>query len=69
MKIKEDNENRQERISKLIDICGGNIKMAKKFGIPVRTIENWKSGKSIPVEWTLRLLEYAVDHDLDFSDS
>lgn len=29
--------------------------------IPKRTIENWESGKRVPPDWVLILLEYYVD--------
>lgn len=36
---------------------------SKKYGIPVRTLENWDSGKRNPPEWILKLLERVVRED------
>lgn len=36
---------------------------SKKYGIPVRTLENWDSGKREPPEWILKLLERVVRED------
>lgn len=41
-------------------------KFADKYRIPKRTIENWESGKAIPPEYVMELLERAVRED--FSD-
>ena len=64
MKIDEKSLN---DIRKLIEVCGGNSKFAKRFRIPIRSVENWKRGVNNPPEYLLLLLQYAVDHDLDFS--
>ena len=31
-------------------------------GIPLRTIQNWKSGERTPPSWTLELIAYRVEH-------
>lgn len=35
----------------------------EKYNIPLRTIENWENGKSIPPVYVLQLLERAVKED------
>lgn len=68
MKI-NDNPSSLDTIRRLIEVCGGNSKFSKRFRIPIRSVENWKRGVNNPPEYLLLLLQYAVDHDLDFSDS
>lgn len=36
---------------------------ARRYGIPIRTIENWDAGISQPPEWVLKLLERVVRED------
>ncbi len=33
--------------------------------IPKRTIENWESGKRVPPDWVLLLIEYYVNGHLE----
>lgn len=35
----------------------------EKYNIPLRTIENWENGKSVPPAYVLQLLERAVRED------
>lgn len=62
------NEESLQTIQKLIEVCGGNSKFSKRFRIPIRSVENWKRGVNNPSQYLLLLLQYAVDHDLDFSE-
>ena len=39
--------------------------LSKKYGIPIRTIENWDSGKRIPSEWLENLLIRIIREDMD----
>lgn len=36
---------------------------ARKYGIPIRTLEDWDAGVRNPPEWTMALLERAVRED------
>lgn len=36
---------------------------SRRYGIPIRTIEDWDAGKKHPSEWVMRLLERAVRED------
>ena len=63
MKINEDS---LQTIQKLIEVCGGNTKFSKRFRIPLRSVENWKRGVNAPPEYVVMLLQYAVDHDVEF---
>lgn len=38
---------------------------ARKYGIPIRTIEDWDSGRSHPPWWVMRLLERVVRADIE----
>lgn len=37
---------------------------SRRYGIPVRTLEDWDSGKRVPAAWTMALLERVVREDL-----
>lgn len=34
-----------------------NRELARRCGIPIRTVENWSSGKTTPPEYVLTLIE------------
>lgn len=34
-----------------------NRELARRCGIPIRTVENWSSGKATPPEYVLTLIE------------
>lgn len=36
---------------------------AKRFNIPLRSIENWESGSRRPPQYVLELLEYRIMHE------
>lgn len=38
---------------------------SRRYGIPVRTLEDWDYGKRKPPEWLLRLLERVVREDAE----
>jgi len=38
---------------------------AERYGIPKRTVENWESGKSAPVDWAMGLLQRVVREDIE----
>lgn len=38
---------------------------SRRYGIPIRTIEDWDAGKSNPPDWVLKLLERVVREDAD----
>ena len=35
-------------------------KFSAKFGIPVRTIQQWEQGKSAPPEYVIKMMEYIL---------
>lgn len=39
------------------------IEFSRKYGIPIRTLENWDAGTRNPPEWLLALLERVVRED------
>lgn len=46
------------------DLLGiSRAEFARRYEIPIRTIENWDSGQSKPPEWVLKLLERVVKED------
>lgn len=51
-------------IEDLIEISGMNItQFAEYFGIPYRTIQNWKSGTNKCPEYLLRLILYKLENE------
>lgn len=36
---------------------------SRRYGIPIRTLENWDAGTRQPSEWVLNLLERVVRED------
>lgn len=38
---------------------------SRLYGIPVRTLENWDSGKNSPPDWMLAILERMVREDAE----
>ena len=60
--MKEPDENR--RSVQIRNITGlSRTAFAKKYNIPLRTVEDWDWGKKIPSEWVLDLLERVVSED------
>ncbi len=40
---------------------------SRKYGIPIRTLENWDAGTRQPPEWLLKLLERVAREDAEES--
>lgn len=52
------------RFKELREKSGMNMKrFAEYFGIPYRTVQNWEAGVNICPAYTLRLLEYKLEHE------
>lgn len=48
------------------DILGiSRAEFSRRYGIPIRTLENWDAGKNTPPEWVANLLERVVRLDKD----
>lgn len=48
------------------DLLGiSRAEFSRRYGIPVRTLEDWDSGKRQPAEWAMALLERAVREDME----
>ena len=63
--MKEPDENR--RSVQIRNITGlSRTAFAKKYNIPLRTVEDWDWGKKEPSGWVMDLLERVVK--MDFSD-
>ncbi len=39
-----------------------NRELARRCGIPIRTVENWSAGAATPPEYVLRLIEAFLDN-------
>lgn len=44
-------------ISDVIDRAGGQTKLARLHGIPLRTVQNWASGDRKPPAWLIKILD------------
>lgn len=44
----------------LIERVGGCTKFSRRFGIPLRTVQNWYYGERQPPEWLVVLIEQAI---------
>ena len=46
------------------DLLGiSRAEFSRRYGIPVRTLENWDAGKTRPPDWARALLERVVKED------
>jgi len=45
------------KIQTLIEQAGGSTAFARIRGIPLRTVENWKSGARVPSGWVVEMIE------------
>lgn len=53
-----------EKVKALRAMLGlSQVKFAKRYGIPRRTVENWESGATIPPDYVLAMLERIVTED------
>ena len=54
-----------ERIRSIREKTGLNRReFSDKYGIPVRTLEEWEAGRRTPPEYVVRLLSYMVEFQL-----
>ena len=37
---------------------------SRRYGMPVRTLEEWDAGRRTPSEWVVKLIERAVREDI-----
>lgn len=52
------------KIKELRDILGvSRAEFSRRYQIPIRTLENWEYGTSVPPTYVLELLERAVKQD------
>ena len=40
-----------------------NSQIAERYGIPMRTLQQWAKGTRVPPEWAVKLLERALEAD------
>ena len=56
--------NIAERSRNIREISGlSRAAFSRKYKIPLRTLEDWDSGRNTPPEYVLKLLERAVKED------
>ena len=54
----------ENKVKQLRDTMGMNRReFSEHFGIPVRTIEEWESGRRKPPSYLPRLMEYQVKYE------
>lgn len=51
-----------ERIRKMLGVS--RAEFSRRYGIPIRTLEEWDSGRRVPPEYVVSLLERAVKEDM-----
>lgn len=59
-------------ITEIRNLLGiSRAEFSRKYNIPVRTLENWESGKTKPPEWCVEMIERVVrmDHEKDRTDN
>lgn len=37
--------------------------LAKRFGIPLRTVQDWHAGRRVPPEYVVRMMVELLEHD------
>ena len=64
-----ENEKRTRSLE-IRDILGiSRAEFCRRYGIPRRTIEDWDSGRRVPPEWLMALLERVVREDLAIAET
>lgn len=59
-----EKEEIMERIQAIKKLSGlSNAALAKKYQIPIRTLEDWLSGKRTPPEYLVYMWERCVNED------
>lgn len=54
-------------IKSIASACNTSVRqIALRHGMPLRTVENWASGKTTPPAWQLPLLAYAAISDYTY---
>ena len=51
-----------ERIRKMLGIS--RAEFSRRYGIPIRTLENWDAGERLPPDYVIKLLERVVEEDM-----
>lgn len=60
----EIREQRKMKSRELRDKTGlTQFKFASMYDIPIDSVKNWESGRAIPPEYVLKLLERAISQD------
>ena len=58
-----------ERIKQLRKNTGlSQSKFAARFGVPVRTLQQWEQGQSAPPEYVLRMMAYILQLEKERDD-
>lgn len=51
-------------IAKICETYGlKQTELARRFGIPLRTLQNWHAGVRIPPEYVVRMMIELLEHD------
>ena len=62
--IEEGTENDPATLKEIRTLLGiSRAELSRRYGIPVRTLEDWEAGKRIPPEWLMKLLERVIKED------
>lgn len=53
-------------IKEMRELLGiSRAEFSRRYGIPLRTLENWESGKRTPPPYVINLLERIIKEDAD----
>lgn len=51
-------------IAKICEAYGlKQTELARRFGIPLRTIQNWHAGVRVPPDYVVRMMVELLEHD------
>lgn len=66
-KVKENKPEIKENGKKLAEICKsygmGQTALARRFGIPIRTVQDWFSGKGNPPAYVVTMIADLLAYD------
>lgn len=59
--------NESERIRRMLGVS--RAEFSRRYGIPVRTLEEWDAGRRTPPDYVVSLLERCVKEDMNKEDT
>ena len=54
-------------MTEIAKICAAyglkQTELAKRFGIPLRTVQDWHAGRRVPPEYVVQMMTELLEHD------